>query len=308
MNIGSSIEWGNYISASAWWTRQTAPMTLALLLERLKEKQGSLSYSELAMLMYERYGEPVQSNKQKYGRPLGAAADAAIIGGRKHGIKVPPISLIVVNANTGYAGDGANQFVPRLRGTDLHTRDPKRLAIIDREVERIWALETSFWERLEQLLGISAVPAPKVRVTQIGPPTKPLIGGEGEGQAHEALKHWVISNPQRFSDFGHFNHGQCEAPLQSGDSIDAMLCGPTSRLAVEVKASNSSEAELIRGIFQCVKYRATLQAEARAYPKHRLPGTSILVSTVPLSRKAAAIAEALGVRFMQVAKSCERRT
>lgn len=306
MNIGSSIDWDSYISANAKWTRRTAPMALALLFERLKEKSGSISYSELAKLMYQRYGEPIQPNKQKYGLPLGAAADTAISEGRDHGIKVPPISLIVVNANTGYAGDGANQFVRRLRGTTLHTRDPKRQAIIDAEVERIWALDTGFWERLEQLLGVTPAPKPKVRVADIGPPPLPPTGGKGEGLAHAALKNWVTDHPERFTDFGHFNRGKTEDRLQSGDSVDAMLYGATARLAVEVKASNASEDELIRGIFQCVKYRATLQAEARAYPKHRLPGTSILVSTARLPKKAQAVADALAVRFMQVDKSCER--
>ena len=101
MNTGSSIDWDSYISESAWWTRRTAPMALSLLLERLKKREGTLSYGELAVLMHERYGEPIQPNKQKYGRPLGAAADAAIEGGQEHGIKVPAISLIVVKANTG---------------------------------------------------------------------------------------------------------------------------------------------------------------------------------------------------------------
>lgn len=306
MNTGSSIDWDSYISESAWWTRRTAPMALSLLLERLKKREGTLSYGELAVLMHERYGEPIQPNKQKYGRPLGAAADAAIEGGQEHGIKVPPISLIVVNANTGYAGDGANQFVPRLRGTSLHTRDPRRLSIIDREINRIWSLDTSFWENLERTLCIPTAPLPKVRTNEIGPPTSPLKGGKGEGHAHSALKQWVANNPKWFSDFGYFNEGQCEAPLQSGDSIDAMLYGPTSRLAVEVKASNCSEAEFIRGLFQCVKYRATLQAEARAYPKYRLPGTSVLVSTVRLTKKASAVAEALGVRYMRAPKDCEK--
>lgn len=37
---------------------------------------------------------------------------------------------------------------------------------------------------------------------------------------------------------------------------------PESKTAVEIKPSTSPDSDVLRGIFQCVKYKATLDAEA----------------------------------------------
>ena len=306
MDAERSINWDNYLSANAKWSRHTAPMVLSILLDFLKRNAGQISYTELANELLLRYGEPVQYNKQKYGWPLGGAADAAIDIGHQHGMDIPPLSLIVINANTGLPGKGADQFVPRLKGKKLPVLNPKRRAILVEEIDHVWAYGTQKWKKLEWLLGLEPLHDPVVDRRGIVPPPMPGKHKGGEGSLHEALKLWVSANPREFKEFGHFNAGQHEADLRSGDSVDAMLYGENTRLGVEVKASNASDDELLRGIFQCVKYQATIQAEATAYPGHYLPGRCILVSTRALPKKALATANILGVRFMQVNKRCEQ--
>lgn len=150
------------------------------------------------------------------------------------------------------------------------------------------------------------LPEPIISAKLTGAPPKPPEGGKGEGALHKALKLWVSANPKKFKEFGSFESGRHEAPLQSGDSLDALLIGETSRLGIEVKASNATENELIRGVFQCVKYQSTMLAEAAAFPNHFLPGGCILVSTKPLTLKAKAIATKLGIRFVQLDVKCEQ--
>ncbi len=43
-----------------------------------------------------------------------------------------------------------------------------------------------------------------------------------------------------------------------------LFTGVGKRIAVEVKPQNAGTADLVRGIFQCVKYAAVLEAEERA--------------------------------------------
>jgi hypothetical protein len=50
--------------------------------------------------------------------------------------------------------------------------------------------------------------------------------------------------------------------LPSGDSIDVLFYLSHRIHAVEVKPASSSKQDIARGLFQCVKYRAVLQAEA----------------------------------------------
>ena len=50
--------------------------------------------------------------------------------------------------------------------------------------------------------------------------------------------------------------------MQSKDEIDVLFMAPNEQLALEIKSVRSNELDLKRGIFQCVKYRAVLEAEA----------------------------------------------
>lgn len=301
-----AVDWDDYSSDKAEWTRKTAPMALAVMIDCAKSKNGAISYGELARLMCERYGEPIQHNKRLYGQPIGAAATAAIQISKAAGIAIPPLSVIIINQTTGYAGEGADQFIPRLAKARLDVLDPKRIRILQEEMDRVWDFGAKNWDRVQRLLGEPALPPPKsLPKRQRGAPD-PGTGGGPESDAHIALKKWVATHPKAFLDFGAFTSGSNEAKLQSGDSIDAMLSNAVARLAVEVKTGAASEKELIRGIFQCVKYRHTLQAEALVFARERLPGTSVLVSTQPLPPYAQDIARSLDVRFVQVPKSAEK--
>lgn len=278
-------------------------MALEVLLDSAKIPGTTLTYERLARVMFERYGEKEMHNKQHYGKALGGAADAIIGEAKAAGIKVPPITVIVVSKAFGYASKGANQFVDRLKGDIYKERDPRRQQILKEEQKKVWDFGEDGWTAIQVLLGQKPVKR-KARMkadTTLPPPPR---GGEGEGEKHKALKAWVLANPNYFLEFGLFPEGGNEEYLQSGDSVDAMLWNEAMRLAVEVKPGKSLEQEMIRGIFQCVKYRHTINAESQVDPK-RLPGNSVLVSTRPLTDKEQQIARTLDVRYIQVPESAE---
>ncbi|MBB5876174.1 hypothetical protein [Xanthomonas sp. 3498] len=306
MKAAAGVDWGKWIPAKNEWTRRTAPMVLAIVLDRLKNNKGPISYGALALEVFRRFGEPIQANKRKYGHPLGASARAAIEIGARHGLKVPALSVIVVREDIGYAGTGVDWFVKRLHGQKLDLKDPVRLKILDAEARRVRKFGVEQWGTLERLLGLLPLPSQRRTKKDLGLPSKVGRYGGGESEKHKALKCWVAENVGKFKEFGHYTKGRIEEFLQSGDSVDVMLVGPSARLAVEVKASNASEEELKRGIFQCVKYRETLEAEARVYPQFMLPGSSVLVSTKELSVRNQAIADMLSVPFLKAPRSSER--
>ena len=70
-------------------------------------------------------------------------------------------------------------------------------------------------------------------------------------------------------------------------------------MAVEVKAANANDADLERGIYQCVKYRALLRAELKAEGKI-LNGSSLLIIEAQLSSSLQALADLLVVRVVVV--------
>lgn len=99
--------------------------------------------------------------------------------------------------------------------------------------------------------------------------------------------------------------GRSEKGLSSGDRLDAYFDNGRLRLAVEVKASHASDDELMRGVYQCIKYRAVLRAEQQAM--RLVPnGNAVLVSTRVPSRKAKALMKRLHVSFLLAPIEAER--
>jgi hypothetical protein len=55
--------------------------------------------------------------------------------------------------------------------------------------------------------------------------------------------------------------GNIEHTILSGDRLDVFFDLPEQWVCVEIKAKQSPDWDVLRGIFQCVKYRAVLEAQ-----------------------------------------------
>jgi len=81
----------------------------------------------------------------------------------------------------------------------------------------------------------------------------------GESEDHRRLKEYVAGNP-RLLGLPANTSGKTEYSLPSGDSVDVHFQAKCECVAAEVKAKRSLEADILRGIFQCIKYRAVMEA------------------------------------------------
>lgn len=85
----------------------------------------------------------------------------------------------------------------------------------------------------------------------------------------------------------------------SGDRIDVLLVLENGdHIAVEVKPSTSSQEDITRGIFQCVKYKAVMDAE-RNIESAFYKNSSILVLAGTMSEQNKCIAKDLFVRHIE---------
>lgn len=100
-------------------------------------------------------------------------------------------------------------------------------------------------------------------------------GRGGEGPNHKALRLWVWANPQEIFPKLSITRSETEEDLPSGDRVDVVYYASESTIALEVKSKDSNEADLTRGIYQCVKYRAVMQAMD---PRDDADITAILVT------------------------------
>jgi hypothetical protein len=74
------------------------------------------------------------------------------------------------------------------------------------------------------------------------------------------LRLWVHANPglvrQKYANAV----SETEFVLDSADRVDVLFRTGEGVVAVEVKSRDSNLVDLRRGVFQCIKYRAVLQA------------------------------------------------
>lgn len=126
--------------------------------------------------------------------------------------------------------------------------------------------------------------------------TKSRDYGGGEGECHKKLKEYISSNPEAISIF--FPTGvSTEYNLLSGDRLDVFIKTETESWGIEVKSRISSDDDIIRGIFQCVKYRAVMEAEKALNPNSSNIKTLLVVER-NMSSKLKSLARFLNVQFI----------
>jgi hypothetical protein len=248
------------------WADRMARTTLPILLWAAQHHQP-ITYKQLAEELADRTGEPIKRRMTLYGKPAGKIGDVLILLARDTGWDIPPLNAIVINAGTKLPGDGATDFIKRLLLPSVRRSIAKgdTTALAKAAVES--ALNHTDWARVANALKVGRLlpvrvlkeSKPENEPIKRPKPASPDIG-YAETAQHKALKRWAAANPWFFRKYGQFGHGRNEARLESGDKLDALLISKTMRLAIEVKASNAPDLEVYRGIFQCVKYRATLKA------------------------------------------------
>jgi hypothetical protein len=208
--------------------------------------------------------------------------------------KIPYLTTIVVNTrdpNKGLPGDGVRH---RWLGYGNLTR-PDREAKVLEEYGQILSFG-SRWERVLQQLGMAE--APSVQPGGDGQPDR-LAGGESP--QHKALKRFVFDHPELVG-VGLDCRAEEERALRSGDTIDVFFESPSRWLGVEVKSSISDglPCDYERGIYQVVKYREVLKAQAQADNVAGLASIdALLVLESQMPEKYRKVAKTLGVRYIE---------
>ncbi len=136
------------------------------------------------------------------------------------------------------------------------------------------------------------MPRPKRYRERDGKPPetgRPL--GVGESEEHRRLKEWAARNPVALG-LARSMKGMEERGLLSGDRIDVLFSDGASFVAVEVKSTLSTDDDLQRGVYQCVKYRAVVEAQERPVP---LSVRAMLLTERELPDELKARARELGV-------------
>ena len=222
-------------------TSQQRARTALPILVRQAEARQTMFYGELAR-------EMGNLNPKTLNHPLGSIGRALQDLGRRRGRPVPPIQALVINKSSKRPGAGFAFFAPDAKDFD-QTKWRK--------------LRNEVWDFPDWGQVLDAFELPRAVVEL--PPADEISahGGGGEGAEHKRLKETVSVNPRWIGLPKSLSPGKVEEPLRSGDSLDVLFSDSHRRIAVEVKGASAPVGEVIRGLFQCVKYEAVLDAEAR---------------------------------------------
>ncbi len=236
--------------------RATAPLTAWLI--HAAKSRGTMTYGQ-AKRRLERecgFGDifPV-----RIGRVAGVAMNRILEQARR----APMLNVLLVQAATRLPGSGAAGYLAIrnpgkrwLRGKDAHRHGGWR-SVVEEEARLVYGYPR--WDEVyEQVYGH---PLPDAAAEPTGNEKDGTRGTGGEGPNHRALKLKVWKNPGLVRKGLSAEGAKKELELLSGDRVDVVAYAPARTVAMEVKSRDSDWADLQRGVYQCVKYRAVLEAQ-----------------------------------------------
>ncbi|UCZ75424.1 hypothetical protein LHK94_20960 [Dickeya zeae] len=265
--------------------QERARAALPLLVRQAAAAQP-IVYSALA----EELGMP---NPRNLNYVLGSIGQAMVRLSKKWKTKIPPIQCLVVNKKTGLPGEGMDWFLTTKEDKEDFEKLPRRHRhrIIKAELQRIYAYP--HWDKVLDELDLEPIK------TDFTDEVIKAAGGFGgsESAAHKRLKEYVAKNPHVVGLPKSTPDGTTECALPSGDFLDVSFKHKKFWIAVEVKSKVSDHSDIIRGIFQCVKYQAVLNAVLLSESKAQ-DASAVLVLESVLPTDLRSLCNLLGVEVI----------
>lgn len=207
------------------------------------------------------------------------------------GEKIPTLNALVKSKSSGLPSPG---FSYVYTSYDDMSEDEKKIFVMGLNKE---ALEYKQWDWVLSSLGLTPSVINTTAIEAVIRSGK-FHGKGGEGENHKKLKEYIYAHPE---DIGIKDvvEKDTERVLLSGDRLDVYFKQiDGSCIAVEVKPSTSPDEDIMRGLYQCVKYKAIMDAEDKVHGK-KLQNRSILVIGGELSTVNMMIRDTLEIQVIE---------
>jgi hypothetical protein len=284
----------DYLSGDKLY-QERARAALPLLVRQATQAHGAtIFYSDLA-------AELGMSNERNLNYVLSYIGNALESLSRDWKEKIPPIQCLVINKRDRLPGEGIGWFITKKEDfRKLPRREQRRL--VELELQKVFAYRK--WLSVLATFRLTLATVDYSRVLSktrssgaTGESRVASFGAGGESPGHRKLKNFIASHPEAVGLPATLSPGDTEKPLQSGDSLDVFFRHGHDWIAVEVKSALSSEADIVRGMFQCVKYRAVLEAQ-QAVDGFPQSARAILVLEAKLPPQFQAMKNILGIELV----------
>lgn len=166
--------------------------------------------------------------------------------------EIPTLNSLCKNAKTMLPSEGFEFVSPQYNDLD---ENGKRVFVKGLDSN---AMNFPHWDWvLKELELKEAVPFTEEQLEAIKNP-RCIYGGEGE--EHKILKEYICQHPESIN-YKDVDFAEIEHILPSGDRLDVYFeLSDGTHVAIEVKPSISPDQDIARGVFQCVKYYAVMDA------------------------------------------------
>ena len=224
------------------------------MLVRQAEAGYPVTYSDLA--------EELGMHHRPLNRVLGLIGRTLQELSKQRKKEIPPLQCVVINKNTGFPGEGIKWFLKKKKQSYSGVgwkefgglSKARQRKILQAELQKVFLFDG--WRNILETLSLDPI---SDNFSDILKETK-TFGGGGESNAHKELKEYVAQNPASIKLPKKSPKGQIEYRLASGDVLDVSFSLSGKWLAAEVKSRISSKDDIVRGLFQCVKYKAVMAA------------------------------------------------
>lgn len=278
MNIIDTVIPASYAKTKAK-VKQMIPILVRWAKNGLKKQTYGDMFRELGVEHY-----------SNVGTALGYVEDVIKELRKETGEKVPTLNTLCKNKSTMLPSYGFKYVVD-----DYNSLRPQaKKALADGYDAN--ACDYDKWDWVLDQLGLkSAPPFSEKELHQIA---KHSYGSGGEGEEHKAIKEYVSQHPESVG-IKEVVKTETEYPLPSGDRLDVYFeLSNDDKVAVEVKPSSSPDDDITRGVFQCVKYNAVMDAVRRT-TNSRYGISTLLIIAGGLSVQNKNLADGLGIKYIE---------
>ena len=202
---------------------------------------------------------------------MGLVAGTAMDEILAHDPTAPLLNVLLVRADTRLPGDGVNGYLRERflveNAGDIGNSPEFRKRIVRKAAQYVYSY-TGWDDLYRQIFGNSLDSTTIETVEMDGI----RYGRKGEGDNHKRLRLWVKNNPDKLKKEYRKVRAETEVELLSGDRVDVVYYAEKKTVVIEVKSRDSNWADLRRGIYQCIKYRAVMGAQIlqQSIPVHSL--------------------------------------
>jgi hypothetical protein len=268
--------------------QRLARQALPLLVAQAKART-TITYGQLAL-------ELEMRNPRNLNAVLGAIGVELKELGQEWNEKIPPINCLVLNKKKKTPQRGIEFYMsPKEFQTLSRPRQQEVLYELNRD---IW--DYPRWEDVLHYFNLEPFVPAKSKILQAIARAASYGRAGGETEDHRRLKEYVKENPQLVGLPKRVD-GTTEHPFISADEVDVLFKCPHTWVGVEVKGQHADSKEIMRGIFQCIKYKALMEATQR-YEQIEVDSRVLLVLGGALPTELTKVVGLLNIELMEKIK------